>query len=61
MIAGMLAGVLILALGFAAGYRAASYFRREPDKKDPYSDYRDDKGLLSRRKVGGDSGREKAG
>lgn len=57
MIAGMLIGALILALGFAAGYKATF---RLPQKADPYKEYRDDKGLLSRRKVGGDGGREKA-
>ena len=58
MIAGMLIGAFILAFGMAAGYAAALYFRT-PKKKDPYSDYRDDKGRLSRRKVGGVSGRER--
>jgi hypothetical protein len=59
LIVGMLIGVFILAVGLAAGYTAALYFRTPQPKKDPYSDYRDDKGRLSRRKVGEASGRER--
>jgi hypothetical protein len=49
-------GMLIGALIFAAGYAVAIYLPRP--KADPWKDYRDDRGLLSRRKVGEVSGRK---
>jgi len=54
MILGMVAGALILVIGFIGGYQAAVHFRKQP--KGAYDKYKNIDGLYSRKVV-----RQKAG